>query len=248
MTVGVLMVRLFFLLFFFVSAFKPSVVLAECTDVGILILRSSAVKEKVYTPFVENECVRQSHLVFGNVDYNPLTANQVRDLEKLNFLTKSLASRSPRGIVILAYSETGKFAAKLASLHTQVKSLFLMDPVDGTPPFSSPKRFPIFLDENFPTLEIPTVILESEFGPKFKRLGLSCVPEDMGPDRFYRHISPNALQRVYMDGLGHADFLKRTGVNLVELMCGGGQVPKDEAFARVLDVWNNYLDEIQLVL
>jgi len=242
------MVRLFFFLVFLVSLLKPSPVNADCTDVGILILRSSAVKEKIYSPFLEHECVREARLVFGNVDYNPLTANQIRDLEKMSFLAKALSEQSPRGIIILAYSETGKFAAKLASLHRQVKSLFLMDPVDGTPPFSSPKRFPVFLDEKFPTLSIPTVILESEFGPKFKRLGLSCVPDDMGPERFYRHVDPMALRRVFMDGLGHADFLKRTGVNLVELMCGGGQVPKDEAFDRVLQIWNEYLDQVPSVL
>jgi hypothetical protein len=238
------MVRLILLIMFFVSALNPSIVNADCSDVGIIVLRSSAVKEQVYSPFLDNECVRQANLVFGNVDYNPLTANQLRDLEMLNFLTKALGEQSPRGIVILAYSETGKFAAKLASIHSHVKSLFLMDPVDGTPPFSSPKRFPVFLDENFPMLTIPTVILESEFGPKFKRLGHSCVPQDMGPERFYRHIDPISLERVFMDGLGHADFLKRTGFNLVELMCGGGQIPKDVAFDRVLQIWNGYLDQI----
>jgi hypothetical protein len=242
------MVRYFLLSIFLVSLLKSYAAKADCSDVGILILRSSAVKEKVYGPFLDNECVRQANLVFGNVDYNPLTANQVRDLEKMNFLTKALGEQSPRGIIILAYSETGKFAAKLASLHSHVKSLFLMDPVDGTPPFSSPKRFPVFLDANFPTLTIPTIVLESEFGPKFKRLGLSCVPEDMGPERFYRHVDPVALQRVYMDGLGHADFLKRTGVNLVELMCGGGQVPKDEAFSRVLQIWNGFLEQVPAMM
>lgn len=215
---------------------------ADCRDIGVLILRSSAVKEHIYSPFLDNECVREARLVFGNIDYNPITANQIRDLEKMNFLTQALAQQSSRGIIVLAYSETGKFAAKLASLHHQIKALFLMDPVDGTPPFSSPKRFPIFLDDNFPILSIPTTILESEFGPKFKRLGLSCVPEDMGPERFYRFVEPASLQRIYMDGLGHADFLKRTGINLVELMCGGGQIPKDEAFARVLDIWNEFLE------
>jgi hypothetical protein len=64
----------------------------------------------------------------------------------------------------------------------------------------------------------------------------------MGPERFYRFVEPASLQRIYMDGLGHADFLKRTGINLVELMCGGGQIPKDEAFARVLDIWNEFLE------
>lgn len=242
------MVRLILLSIFFLSIFRPGVVRADCHDVGVLILRSSAVKEKIYSPFLENECVREGNLVFGNIDYNPLTANQLRDLEKMTFLTEALAQQSPRGILILAYSETGKFAAKLASLHKQVKALFLMDPVDGTPPFSSPKRFPVFLDEDFPVLSIPTVILESEFGPKFKRLGLSCVPEDMGPERFYRYVEPSFLQRVFMEGLGHADFLKRTGVNLVELMCGGGQVPKDEAFVRVLEVWNSFLEDVSAIL
>lgn len=237
------MVRLLLVLFSAWSLFLSGFAIADCRDIGILILRSSAVKEHIYSPFLDNECVRHGRLVFGNIDYNPITANQVRDLEKMNFLTQALAKQSPRGIIVLAYSETGKFAAKLASLHPEIKALFLMDPVDGTPPFSSPKRFPVFLDENFPTLTIPTTILESEFGPKFKRLGLSCVPEDMGPERFYRFVEPAVLQRIYMAGLGHADFLKRTGINLVELMCGGGQIPKDEAFARVLEIWNEFLEQ-----
>jgi hypothetical protein len=48
-----------------------------------------------------------------------------------------------------------------------------------------------------------------------------------------------------MDGLGHADFLRRSGINLVELMCGGGTMDKDAAFARVLSEWNTFLERIK---
>lgn len=150
--------------------------------------------------------------------------------------------------VVLAYSETGKFAAKLATKNESIKALFLMDPVDGTPPFSSPRRFPIFLDGNFPTLNIPVTLLESEYGPKFRRLGHSCVPQEMGPARFVRHISPESLERVFMSGLGHADFLMRSGVHLVELMCGSGPEPEDQTFARVRAEWRRFLIGVRSTL
>jgi hypothetical protein len=217
---------------------------ADCKNIGFVILRSSVVKEDVYDPFVKNDCVKEAHTVFGNIDYNPLTANQPENLDKLKELVEDTADSAARGIVILAYSEAGKFAAKLASLYPEVKALFLMDPVDGTPPFSSPKRFPIYLDENFPQLKIPTMILESEFGPKFKRLGFSCVNEEMGPKRFYRHVASDQLHRVFMEGLGHADFLDREGFSLVEVMCGGGKLPKDVAFQRVTALWRKFLEQV----
>ncbi|MFZ9520587.1 MAG: hypothetical protein ACO3A4_08935 [Silvanigrellaceae bacterium] len=235
-------VRLFFVL---LAVLFPLKSFADCAGIGFVVLRSSAVDEKTYTPFIDNDCIRQGEFSFGNIDYNPITANQSRDLEKMIALVKDVSSRAPRGVVILAYSETGKFAAKLASVDSNVKGLFLMDPVDGTPPFSSPKRFPIFLDEKFPTLAIPTVVLESELGPGFKRLGHSCVPEKMGPERFYKHIAPNSLQRVYLKGFGHADFLLREGFNLVELMCGRGVYSKEDAFAVVLEEWNAFVEQMQ---
>lgn len=217
---------------------------AGCEDIGFLILRSSAVKESVYKPFIDEDCVRNGTFVFGNIDYNPLTANQIRDLERLQSVTEELAPRSARGIVVFGYSETGKFAAKLASLNPHVKALFLMDPVDGTPPFSSPKRFPVFLDANFPVLNIPATILESGLGPKFKRLGHSCVPENMGPSRFYKHIEPSKLTRVFMEDLGHADFLFRSGPNIVELMCGSGPLTNSAAFEKVLTQWKTFLERM----
>jgi len=233
---------LFLFLFFF--AYTPAAY-SDCTQLGLLVLRSSAVPEKIYHPFTDADCARESKIIFGNIDYNPLTANQPRDLEYLKPIVLELAAKAPQGVVILAYSETGKFAAKLASMFPHVKALFLMDPVDGTPPFSSPQKFPIFLNEDFPILRIPVTVLESEYGPKFKRLGHSCVPENMGPSRFYRFIETQALTRVFMDGLGHADFLRRSKPNIVELMCGSGPGSKDEAFARVLEQWNRFLQQVE---
>lgn len=217
---------------------------ASCSDFGFLILRSSAVKERIYYPFLQNTCVQEGRTAFGLIDYNPLTANQPRDLAQLLETVKELSVQAPRGIIILAYSETGKFAAKLASLNSEIRALFLMDPVDGTPPFSSSSRFPIFLDENFPVLKIPVTILESELGPKFKRLGHSCVPLDMGPQRFYRHVEPDALTRVYMEKFGHADFLKRENLNIVEIMCGTGPEANEVSFPRVLLEWTRFLEQV----
>ncbi|MEY4065730.1 MAG: hypothetical protein RIR26_1938 [Pseudomonadota bacterium] len=231
--------------FFLGLFFHPLVAFADCGGIGFLVLRSSTVQEKVYEPFVENECVKQGKTLFGRVDYNPLTANQMRDLANLQNVVQTLSAQSERGVVILAYSEAGKFAAKLASLDSNVRALFLMDPVDGTPPFSSPQRFPIFLDENFPTLSIPVTVLESELGPRFERFGSSCVPPEMGPPRFYRHITPESLHRIFMEGLGHADFLLRPSFNVVDFMCGSGPASNEVVFARVLDEWNHFLTQIK---
>jgi len=238
--------RKFRMLFFaLVLLFVRGTASASCQGIGFLILRSSAVKEKVYTPFEALSCLKEGVLSHGLVDYNPLTANQPRDLQDLTKRLSELELRTPRGVVIFAYSETGKFAAKLASLNPHVKGLFLMDPMDGTPPFSPAKRFPVFLDENFPQLNIPTTVLESEFGSKSKRLGYSCVTKEMGPEHFYNFIHPASLNRVLMPGLGHADFLKREGITLVDLMCGGGVVPRDEAFARVVDQWSQFVSTME---
>ncbi|MEY3903849.1 MAG: hypothetical protein RL189_3155 [Pseudomonadota bacterium] len=121
-------VKLFFLFVFLI----PQSLWANCSDSVFLLLRSSAVKESVYQPFLEHECVRQGESVFGNIDYNPLTADQPRDLRKMQELIDGIVRQGKSNIVILAYSETGKFAAKLAAGNESIKAMFLMDPVDGT--------------------------------------------------------------------------------------------------------------------
>lgn len=238
----------FFVVVAMISLLSVEKARAQCDGIGFLILRSSVIPEEVYHPFVEGDCVRQGKVVFATVDYNPFTANQIRDLAKIKDAAVQLSSEAPRGTVVLAYSEAGKFAAKIASLNTSIKALFLMDPVDGTPPFSSPKRFPIFLDETFPKLQIPAMILESELGPSFKRLGHSCVTQEMGPKRFYRHVEGTHLQKIFMAGLGHADFLQKDGFNPIEMLCGGGILPKETAFALVLAHWTRFVEQVAFEL
>ena len=76
---------------------------SDCTQLGLLVLRSSAVPEKIYHPFIEADCARDSKMIFGNIDYNPLTANQPRDLENLKPIVTELTAKAPQGVVILAY-------------------------------------------------------------------------------------------------------------------------------------------------
>ncbi|MBM3383257.1 MAG: hypothetical protein FJY29_12600 [Betaproteobacteria bacterium] len=232
---------LILLISFFVFCFFSNTGFADCRGIGVLVLRSSAVNAEVYEPYLQNDCLREANLFFAEVDYNPVTANQIRDLQTIVTVAREAAKTSSRGLVVFAYSEAGKFAVKLASLDSNVRALFLMDPVDGTPPFSSPRRFPVFLDGSFPPLRVPTTILESELGSQFKRLGYSCVPEDMGPKHFYLHVDPEFLNRVLLDDLGHSDFVRMKKMTLVEWMCGKGIIPREQALGRIIKIWEDFL-------
>ena len=198
---------------------------------------------KNYAPYLAATNASAEQIVFLQFDQSPFSANHVRDYAKMKESYEQLEAHSPGGIVLFGFSAGSKFAFRLAEDHaSSARALFLLDPVDGGPPlFSNKTIFPDFIDDNSRELEIPTVFLETEFGPKPAMLGLSCVPAKKGPQHFAPHINPALLKRVFLAGAGHPDFLYPPVNPLTAIGCGKSQVNSETVRAQTLAAWKGFL-------
>ena len=105
-------------------------------------------------------------------------------------------------------------------------------------------HFPDFIDEKTRDLEIPTVLLETEFGPKPVILGMSCVPPKDGPHHFAPHINPAFLKWILLAGAGHADFLYPPLNPLAKIGCGKSKVNSESVRAQTLGLWKDFLGKL----
>ncbi len=205
-------------------AFAPQ--LARAT-VGYFFTKNSLMSDANIQAYTDTVPKFNTVQTIFTVDFNPLTANHVRDLKKIREALQEFSKKATEGIVLFGYSATSKFVAKLASENFNIKALFLIDPVDGTPPFSSKQNFPIFLDENT-QINVPTSIVQSEFGTQPWMLGLPCVPEGLGAEFFAQHVNPNLLKFVKIPGSGHIDFMSPPVSKMVEATCKAGTAVKTQ--------------------
>ena len=199
---------------------------------------------KNYEPYIKATGATQDQTLFLEFDQSPFSANHVRDYAKMNLAYEQLEARSPGGVVLFGFSAGSKFAFKLAQDHSTARALFLLDPVDGGPPiFSNNKTFPDFANSTSYQLSIPTVFLETEFGPKMM-MGLACVPAKKGPDHYAPHFQPAHITRIFLPGAGHPDFLYPPVNPLAKMGCGKSQVDSQTVRAQTLSVWNDFLAKL----
>lgn len=191
---------------------------------AVLVIGGFQTHRANYSPYLAEAHRQGSESRFFLVDSHLLGANHVRDRVRLETEFADFAARNPQGVVVFAFSIGAKFAARLALEHDAVKGLFLVDPVDGgSPVFRDETRFPDFLPADAGIIEVPTVILESEHGATPVMLGMSCVPPDVGPNRFAQHVSPDLLERRYFPRLGHVSFLAPPLLPLAKWGCAPGK-------------------------
>jgi pimeloyl-ACP methyl ester carboxylesterase len=178
------------------------------------------------------------------VDFNPMTANHLRDFEKMRETLREFSRNAPDGVVIFGYSATAKFIAKLAAEEANVRGVFLMDPVDGTPPFVGKKNFPVFLDDQI-HIKVPTWIVQSEFGVEPATMGKACVPKEYDGVFFGAHVEPSFLNYVKVPGSGHNDFLNPPVSLILQTACKRGTVPSQEVLGFTREFFGKFISSLK---
>lgn len=127
------------------------------------------------------------------------TPASIKDLvfPDLEMYGVSLMSHSAAGHTVVSY---------LVNICGYVKSLILMDPVDGFDPFGIVKIFvtnpPEQLSFTIPTLMLSTGLSNVPVNPKFT----SCAPTNISNERFYTCL-PGPTWYLNFTDYGHADIL-----------------------------------------
>ncbi len=122
-----------------------------------------------------------------------------------------------------------------------IRALFLIDPVDGTPPFCQKKNFPVFLDDET-RINVPTWIVKSEFGTAPWALNQTCVPKDFGSDFFANHINSSKLKFIQINGSGHTDFLANPVSIFLEKACKPGTLSKNDVLATTQSLFHEAIN------
>ncbi len=155
-----------------------------------------------------------------------------------------------RRVHLLGYSIGGKFAARIGKDLPNISSVFLLDPVDGGPPFASRlwPQFPVFLIDPWNKISCPTWLVETQYGEKPSPLGPACVNFGLGSEHFRRHIQPQLLIQHFARQAGHLDVIGPSNVPLlaplIEVVCGRGTRQKADIEAEVLSFFRHYVNEV----
>jgi len=192
------------------------------------------------------------------LDTNPLSADHGRDLEIYRAavdaeIERSRAAGRSEDVSFFAYSGGAKFATRIAQ-DTQVKGLFLLDPVDGPPPGSQPSaRFPVYLGEidaswrraGSQNASLPPAglrIVRTEKGEQKGFTGTACVTPAYGPRLFAERLGATSTEQLTLEQVGHLDVLFK-GPGLLGVVCPRGSAAAKEAQrARALEAWEGFLD------
>jgi hypothetical protein len=148
----------------------------------------------------------------------------------------AFSKKATDGLVLFGYSATAKFVAKLATENFNIKALFLIDPVDGTPPFTSKKNFPVFLTEES-HINAPTWIVKSEFGTTPWALGKPCVPHEHGSEFFASHTDLSMLKFIHIAGSSHIDFLHPPISQMLKMPCKPGSANPESTRTTTLQLF-----------
>jgi hypothetical protein len=178
------------------------------------------------------------------VDFNPMTANHLRDFEKMRQAFHEFSKNASDGVVLFGYSATSKFVAKLAAEESNVRGVFLMDPVDGTPPFVGKKKFPVFLDDQM-RIKVPTWIVQSEFGVEPATMGQACVPKEYDGVFFGAHVEQLFLNYVKVAGSGHNDFLNPPISMILKSACKRGTLPSREVLGFTREFFGTFISSLK---
>jgi Chlorophyllase enzyme len=185
-------------------------------------------------------------------DAGLFTANHSRDLQTYeNSLTARIAkSTSPetKQMAFFGFSMGGKFAAKLAQTF-DVKGVFLIDPVDGAPPFQKvTDRFPLFLQNPNPNWRdkgngtASLTIINSSLGQKPGFGGQPCVPVDHGSQWFAAQLGAQTSEQTQIEDAGHLDMLSKVP-GLGALVCPKGSDAK-KAQDKAVQLFESFLNEL----
>ena len=204
----------------------------------VLIIGGAASNSDNFKPFFE-QLTPDVRVQYRNVDVSPLTADHRKELRA----TLEVLDATEDPMLLIGYSLGGKIAYKAAlERPEQVIGLFLMDPIDGAPPFTSPsRRFPIWVDPVAqPLLEsIPVEILFSDKAYATGFLGVPCVPQKAGPETFKDAI-PWANVHRFSD-FSHIDFLYPPISITAQISCRkGSSDAADKGRAQALALWNDF--------
>jgi hypothetical protein len=219
-----------------VAAILSVSALPAMADVGYFFTKNSFMSEENIKSYMDLANATGAIKTVFSVDFNPLTANHVRDLKLMRESLLEFSKQATDGVILFGYSATSKFVAKLAAEVENIKALFLIDPVDGTPPFCAKKNFPVFLT-NDTHISVPTWIVKSDFGTQPWTLNQTCVPKDFGADFFSKHIEAAKLKFIQIAGSGHTDFLANPVSLFLEKACKPGTLAKSEILTMAQDLF-----------
>ncbi len=219
---------------------------ADATGPVFLLVRSTVMTSKNVEPYLRNRHVNPNNVAVFTVDYNPLTANHVRDYQKLQKFYRGLVARAQHGVVLFGYSATEKFAARLARDEVNARGVFLLDPVDGAPPMCGEKKFPTFLFDGAPLISVPTAIVSSEYGESKWLMNAACVPSGKGSEHFVEHVNGAFLERVRVEKAGHLAFMNPPMAFVARAICHPGKRKAKDVVWEAVEVWDRFLERILL--
>lgn len=219
---------------------------AASADLGLFVLGGAQTTLQNFAPYINATALSAEHVLVRLPDTNPFTANHLRDMNQYqNDLEKFLPLNS-EGVVLFAYSGGAKFAARLALDNKSVRGIFLMDPVDGPPPFTNDElKFPTVLKPDTPQLDIPVFIIKSERGGLPGFLGVPCVSKGNGPDHFVSFVDPAKLQFYTAPGASHLDFLEPPLKALASAACARSKEVPGATRANALVNWTGFWQNLK---
>ena len=214
-------------------------------NVGLVVLGGAQTTEQNFEPYIEATELAPSQVLIRLPDTNPFSANHARDIKNYQIDVQKFSEQNADGIVLFAYSGGGKFAAKLAQDNPQVRGIFLLDPVDGPPPFTKDDaKFPTILKDGAAKFNIPVFIVKSERGGLPGFLGVPCVTPGMGPDHFASYVSPEKLQFYTAPGASHLDFLAPPLKPLAAGACARSKEIPGSTRNNALTSWTEFWQKI----
>jgi Chlorophyllase len=178
---------------------------------------------------------------------SPISSNYNNDFNKFKTQIETLliSEEKPNEVefVFAGYSAGGKFAAKLASEFT-TKGLYLMDPVDGPPPFQEKSdRFPALLESfKWVKKDINVKLVFSEFGQTKGFGGVACVPEQYGHTWFTEKLQLETKNIAQIQKAGHFSFHTNAPKFPLSLTCKAGE--NKDAGSESFNLFENFLSEI----
>lgn len=194
------------------------------------------------------------------LDVNPITADHSRDLRSFGAAVREATADAPASKrVFFAFSGGAKFAARLAAERdTGVDGLFLLDPVDGPPPFNRPStRYPVLLEsvgpawrlarsDGGPRMPARLRIVRTEFGEKAGFTGVPCVPSAYGSKWFSERLGAEDDETTTVAGVGHLDALSRKPSLPARSLCpSGGEEASRAATDAVASDFGAFLEGIE---
>ena len=212
-------------------------------SVNVIMIGGAASNIDNFKPILEASQV-DGEVIYDNVSINLFTADHRKELKTiLEFI-----DASDEQVILVGYSLGGKIAYKAAiERQEKVIGIFLLDPIDGAPPFTRPSnRYPVWVDESNPlSSNIPVAIVLSDKEFATGLLGVPCVPQAHGPETFLNAM-PWA-QNFQLTDFSHIDFMYPPIDVSAQISCRkGSQSGSEKGRANILDIWRDFQEKTLL--